>query len=128
MIAARALLAAWLAATVSMTLYPFWLLRPRAHAFALGPWPTTPGAILDFALNVAMFVPLGLFGTRAGYRRRTLLPGAALLSLFIEFAQTRIAWRCPTLVDVFANTLGALLGILFLAAWDGPDRLPPTPA
>ncbi|KQY98519.1 hypothetical protein ASD19_06675 [Microbacterium sp. Root53] len=70
---------------------------------------------LEFAANVAMFVPLGfLLGLalprRAWWLALFLLPG---YSGFIEFTQaTVLESRVSTLLDVFANTSGGYIGLL----------------
>lgn len=73
----------------------------------------------DALLNIMVFFPFGilsfLFRSVAGKMRRpvliaTLLGGA--LSLAIEGAQIGLPTRNPSFVDLFMNTMGALLGAL----------------
>lgn len=63
----------------------------------------------DFALNVAMFVPLGLLAVRRLGFVRTIMLGFGL-SLGIELAQLTLAGRFSTLADIMANTTGAAVG------------------
>jgi hypothetical protein len=71
--------------------------------------------VLDIAVNLLLFMPLGLALRRWPWRR--LLLSAALLSAVIELGQI---WNCdrhPSPGDVAANAAGALL-----AAWLGRRR------
>jgi glycopeptide antibiotics resistance protein len=106
----RALFAAWLAATLAMTLAPFWPPRPHPRYFDNGSRPA-----LDFALNVALFLPGGCLLRRIAGRASTATAAAALVSFAIEVAQKYIPLRYPSQLDLAANTLGALLGAIL--AW-----------
>jgi len=91
------------------------------------PWdvPVSRWSVSDFVSNVLLFVPIGLFGVAALDRRAvprsaeavalvpmaTVLAGAALLSTVIELAQAFVSWRTPSIVDVGAETIGALCGV-----------------
>jgi len=75
--------------------------------------------VVEWLANVAMFVPWGAFGAVVLARRRWwLVPATALLaSSAIEMAQHLVLdQRFASAADVAANTLGALLGVLFCAA------------
>ena len=104
----RALLGAWLGATLVLTLAPFWPLRQAPHRFAttsrLGPF--------DFGLNIVLFLPCGGLLRLLGVRPSVATAMAALLSLGIEAAQMYIPHRHPSQLDILANTLGALLGAM----------------
>jgi glycopeptide antibiotics resistance protein len=74
--------------------------------------------VADFAVNIAMFVPIGWGLHRGGHRLR-VRPGArllgaavaaALFSAVMETVQFWLPGRYSSLVDVGANTLGAVLG------------------
>ncbi|WP_372696854.1 VanZ family protein [Arthrobacter sp. JSM 101049] len=76
------------------------------------------GAV-EWLANVAMFLPWGAFGAvLLTPRRWWLVPAAALLaSTAIEMAQYLLLdQRYASAADVAANTLGAVLGVLFCAA------------
>lgn len=90
---------------------------------------------IEFVANVALFVPFGVFaGLATGGRRwwLALLAGVAA-STAIELVQwLSLPQRVPSALDVFANSLGALLGVCFgyavlalrLDAGErGPERL-----
>jgi glycopeptide antibiotics resistance protein len=64
----------------------------------------------ETALNIALFVPLGLFATlmwKAPFRVTGI---AALISLAIEITQPLLGTGANDLTDLVANTLGAFLG------------------
>lgn len=74
--------------------------------------------VADVAVNIALFVPLGWglhrTGRGLGVPPRTLLVAAvlaaALFSLLMETLQFWLPARYSSIVDVLANTAGALLG------------------
>jgi glycopeptide antibiotics resistance protein len=69
---------------------------------------------IEFAANVAMFGPIGLFLLLLLGRSRwwmALLAGP-LLSLGIETAQLFIPGRVPDVRDLVSNSLGAVLGVV----------------
>lgn len=74
--------------------------------------------VADVAVNIALFVPLGWglhrTGRGLGVPPRTLLVSAvlaaALFSLLMETLQFWLPARYSSIVDVLANTAGALLG------------------
>ena len=101
--------------------------------------PVSRWSISDFVSNVLLFVPIGLFATAcftsmsvaqpfraapAGRGRPEglryvgvivfVLAASMLLSVIIELAQAFVPWRTPSVIDVGAETLGAICGI---AAW-----------
>ena len=71
---------------------------------------------LEYSANVLMFLPLGflvclLLPSRAWWLALVLCP---MLSVGIEFTQAiALSARFATITDVFANSTGALIGILF---------------
>jgi glycopeptide antibiotics resistance protein len=72
---------------------------------------------VEFAANVAMFLPLGIlavlwFGVRGWWSAIVI---GALVSGAIESAQAVfLETRVPDLRDILANTLGAALGMLLM--------------
>lgn len=79
----------------------------------------------DLALNVVLFVPLGIALAAFGVRPVRALAIGAGISLAIELAQSLIPGRFPTLRDVLCNGTGAWLGVLVaerIAAWIAPSR------
>ena len=93
---------------------------PHAHRGYLTEYQLPLGRrlIADVAVNIAIFVPLGwgLRGTgrSLGLPPRILLLGAplvaALFSLLMETIQFWLPARYSSIVDVAANTVGAVLG------------------
>jgi glycopeptide antibiotics resistance protein len=75
-------------------------------------------ALLQVVFNVALFVPMGMFGRHMfGRGLPTVVAAGALTSLFIEFTQLTAVWglfACPYRLfdvdDLLANTAGAALG------------------
>jgi len=88
----------------------------RAHQQGLPAWITF--GKVEFGSNVAMFVPIGLFGALALPRHRWLIvPAALVASAGIETVQAMaLPLRYGTARDVISNTLGALLGYLLAMA------------
>jgi glycopeptide antibiotics resistance protein len=78
----------------------------------------TIGSPLEFAANVAMFVPVGvLFALLAGPRRWFgALLAAGAVSLAIELVQIPLGDRISDPRDLLANTAGAAIGIALTAA------------
>lgn len=65
---------------------------------------------MDTVLNIALFVPLGLFASLLWKAPFRVTGAAALLSLVIELIQPLLGVGANDLADIAANTLGALLG------------------
>ena len=65
---------------------------------------------LDTALNIALFVPLGLFATLLWKTPLRVTGAAALISLAIEVTQPLLGSGANDLADVATNTIGALIG------------------
>jgi hypothetical protein len=89
--------------------------------------------LVEFAANVLMFVPLGLFGMLALRRRSWLvIPALALVSGVIELVQRlALPQREASWLDVLANTIGAAAGYglaLVMTRFAGRPRTPLRPA
>lgn len=84
---------------------------------------------VEFAANVGMFVPIGvflllLFGRRLWWL--AILSGI-ILTGSIEFAQQFLPTRYPDVRDLIANSTGTVLGVLFalvITAWKVVRRRP----
>lgn len=108
------------------SLFPFDVRPlPAADALALfwSAWQTGPASWSrsDFASNVILFIPIGLFVSAtidtSWPRLRhwsvvAVLVLATLLSGVLEFAQALVPWRTSSIVDVVAETIGASAGVI----------------
>ena len=117
------------------SLYPF-ELRPvgfdETLARFVAAWHTGPASWSrsDVLSNILLFVPIGLFTAAAVERSRnavaaivTTVAGACLFSVALELAQASVLWRTSSIVDVIAETLGAIGGVLiWLATADRLDE------
>ena len=84
----------------------------------VGSW-AKPLQPIDFVLNIALYMPLGVFGALSSPRRQRpwrgvaiVTAGGALLSIAIELAQYFDAARYTAASDVYANVLGTFLGAI----------------
>ena len=105
-------------AIVYASLQPFgnWTEPPPGTPFFLfAPW-SSRWFRYDFALNVIAYVPLGFFVAlsprRARPAARIALPGVVgfVLALMMESLQMFLPLRIASVVDLIANTIGALAG------------------
>jgi glycopeptide antibiotics resistance protein len=114
-----------------LTPFPRLHAHPRAYLLEFRGAPARALA-WDMALNVAVFFPLGWLLAQAACRAST--PGAravvivmaiaAVFSLAVETIQYFIATRYSSILDVFANTVGAALGALATGRRRRPKRMP----
>ncbi|MCA9866688.1 MAG: VanZ family protein [Anaerolineae bacterium] len=112
-----------LATILYLRLIPFSFVWPGHVPFDRITWQ--PLNLRDAPLNVLLFVPFGFGisgvlarrGRRSGIGSRALLGGLAL-SVMLETTQMFIPERVPSLADVMANGIGALLGYGFYRAWE----------
>jgi VanZ family protein len=84
------------------------------------PWLTY--ARMEFGANVLLFVPLGLLLAVVLSRRHLILPIAIVTTVAIEsFQALLLVQRTPSVMDIVANTTGACVGLLIVAAveWSG---------
>jgi glycopeptide antibiotics resistance protein len=100
--------------------------RMHPRAFLLEFRSASPGRLAaDAVVNVLAFVPLGWLLGRAIVdgaasalsRMATVVGVCALLSLAVETLQYFLPSRYSSLIDVLANTTGALLGALVAERW-----------
>ncbi|HEU5483285.1 MAG TPA: VanZ family protein [Microlunatus sp.] len=80
---------------------------------------------LEFAANIALFVPVGMFlllmfGTRLWW---IALVASFAMTGIIEFAQRSIPGRIPDERDLVANGLGAIIGVLIALVLTAPAAL-----
>lgn len=72
---------------------------------------------IEFAANMVLFVPLGVLLMLILRRRYLILPIAIVVTVAIECSQGLLLdKRTPSLLDIIANTTGACLGMLIVAA------------
>lgn len=126
-------LAAWLAAVVYATLYPWsgWRTPGRwMFSFLSEPWPRWWTGF-DLAVNVAAYLPIGLLlsvwlarrlSVPMGFAAVLAAAAAAGLSLALECAQALLPARVPSRMDLLANAAGGAAGAL-LAASIGRRRI-----
>lgn len=86
--------------------------------------------IFDMTANTVLFTPYGYFlarsiGTASARGTCIAVGSAALLSGAIEFYQVYCHNRHPSLLDIFANTLGSLIGATVAVLIDRTRRTPP---
>lgn len=81
--------------------------------------PAITGPRVEFAANIALFVPFGVLLPLILRRARELvLPIALVATVTIESAQALVlAARVPSVLDIVANLTGAAVGMLALAVW-----------
>jgi VanZ family protein len=99
-------------------LLPFPTTHHHRRAYLMEYRASRPWLSRDVALNVAVFVPLGWLLARVGHSRGLSTLGVILLtaggcgavSLAAETVQFFLPSRHSSVIDVVANTAGALLG------------------
>lgn len=91
---------------------PLWQLAVFLDRFQATQWLTFND--LEFAANIALFVPLGLFFVLlVGKRQWWLALGlAVLLTAGIEWVQQFIPSRVSDPRDIVSNSLGAAIGVV----------------
>ncbi|MHA7287350.1 VanZ family protein [Arthrobacter sp. MDT3-44] len=115
------LCAVWLIAVVLIVLWPTpvdraggeWLRGALRYFYARGLPTTVTYSTVEFASNVLMFVPFGLFWFILAPRvwRWAAAVAGMGLSIVIELTQLfLLPQRVATPYDVLANTTGALVG------------------
>ncbi len=90
---------------------------PHAHWRRVAWVPFATGSVrpVDIILNVALYVPFGIYFPAGSWRRGVAIgvPAALALSGTLEFAQVWSHVRFPSATDVAMNVLGASLGLWF---------------
>ena len=96
---------------LAATAVPIALRPPQwadLHLFSIDPH--------DILANIAGFVPVGIVLAALGPVWAVV--AAALLSVFAETSQLVMLYRTPSLTDVAANVLGAILGVIVVARYN----------
>ena len=87
--------------------------------------PALTYARIEFSANILLFVPLGVLLMLILRRRYLILPIAIVTTVAIECSQGLLLdKRTPSLLDIIANTAGACVGMVIVAAvesWRGRD-------
>src|SRR5262245_36863565 len=78
--------------------------------------PFQVGSPRTYVLNVLIFVPLGVIGTRLGWQPRTVMLVAAGTSALTEVSQLFSRGRYPSTTDLVLNATGAAIGIVMAMA------------
>ena len=76
-----------------------------------------PGFGWDLCQNIALLVPFGWTGIRAGVPAARIVMLAAILMAAGEWFQVYCHNRFPSMTDVTAGTMGALVGIIIGRKW-----------
>ena len=118
----RGSIAVWTALLAYASLYPFYPLRFPSPEAVSGIFALPRHWIrADIAFNVVAYIPLGILTAlyfRARGDRHPLLLALAFGTAFsfaMEAAQLFVPNRVATMVDVAANALGTLLGVIAFA-------------
>lgn len=104
---------------ILLTLNPFRFAIPKQVAF------TFDSDLANFISNIVLFLPIGFFYRPGQNRVRGALTLGFGLSLGIEIVQLFIPARTPSLIDLLANTLGALIGEWFNTQYATRLRMTP---
>lgn len=108
--------------TVSLAVIAWATLRPGAEAAPPGLIDSNV-SLLDFALNTALFLPLGAGMALAALPVGVAVVLGALGSGAVELAQhTWMGGRFASISDVVANTTGTLVGALVVTGWPSRSR------
>ena len=79
--------------------------------------PVLTYARIEFAANIVLFVPLGVLLMLILRKRYLILPIALVVTVAIECSQALLLdKRTPSVLDIIANTAGACIGLLIVAA------------
>jgi VanZ family protein len=104
-----------------ISFYPWKFVSPPHHTYMFWVLFGAPRIVLDFVLNVMLYVPLGAAATIVLGNGLVSLPIATttcfLISFGVEWTQRYIPFRVGTFNDLAANVLGASLGAIIAFAW-----------
>jgi VanZ family protein len=100
----------------------FWIALAAVGLLSLTPVEHLPSQVFDVwdkAQHAAGFALLALLGGAAHCNQRPrVLIGLLLYGAFIEVAQSATGWRHGDLLDLLADAIGALAGMLALRTLD----------
>lgn len=123
---AIALLGAYLVVTAAIVLWPSPVDRGATGLInrIAEIVPVLTHARIEFAANIALFVPLGALLARILPRDQHLVvPAALVVTVGVESIQALLlAARTPSVLDIVANTTGACLGLLIVAGLEARRR------
>lgn len=90
------------------------------------PWATL--ARVEFAANIALFVPLGILVAILLRSRHLVVPIAIVTTVAIEAAQAvALDRRTPSVLDIVANVTGACVGLLMVSVVEWLSTRRPAP-
>ena len=111
----------YIGAILYLSLYPWEIISPPHTARLFWVSDYSRRIMLDFVLNVLLYVPLGAAAVVGLGRRMVSLPVAAAagfaISFGVELTQRYIPLRAATFDDLAANTVGAALGAILALTW-----------
>jgi len=103
---------ALIALSVLPSLSPMSVVRFLAEGLrSAGAWYVRDGWV-EFAMNIAMFVPFSALVILSAHRLRPVigLIGVGMVSILIEAVQVLLPGRVASARDIVANCIGALIG------------------
>jgi hypothetical protein len=122
------LLLIWFVCVGAGTMAPFDFGAARdvhQHGLKVFQYGSYERAPMDFVINLLLFVPFGALLHHEGRSRLVTLrrivilvvASSVLLSGTIEYLQAFLPLRNSSIIDVFANTAGALMGVAAARSW-----------
>jgi glycopeptide antibiotics resistance protein len=91
--------------------FPWRSFQPSPSFDRLALVPFADGSPRGYILNVLVFVPIGVIGTRLRWDARITVGIGLLISVATECLQLFSTRRYPSVTDVILNTLGVTIGV-----------------